>query len=139
MHHLILLREIDQQMSGSGCCGRVEGDAAWWGGDGCAFPERRATMDRMGEIYRAVRRAFPKEVEITIVDPRNLVSFIPLVVRDAVRNRVPVLTALQAVTSTSVATGVLDGQVLFSRTIPSPEEVVDTIAGRLSVERVGRG
>ena len=137
MHHLILLREIDQQMSGSGCCGRIEGDAALWGEHGCVFPERREKMDRIGEIYRAVREAFGQEVEITIIDPRNLISFLPLVIRDAVRNRVPVGSALRAISSTSVSTGVFDGELLFSRSIPHPAEVVDVIAGRMAVHRVG--
>jgi hypothetical protein len=136
-HHLILVREIDQQMSGSGCCGRIEGDAALWSTDGCVFPERRDRMTRMGEIYRAVRAAYPDSVEITIVDPRNYISFLPLVARDAMRYRVPITTALQAMASTSLSTAVLDAQLLFRGSLPTPEEVVSLIAERLRIHRVG--
>lgn len=138
MHHLILVREIDQQMSGSGCCGRIEGDAALWGDDGCVFQERREKMNRVGEIYRAVRKRFGADVAITIVDPRNLVSFLPLVVRDAYRNQVPWLTAFRAMFSTSLSTAVFDGQLLYSGRIPSAEEAIDLIERRLRIDHVGR-
>jgi hypothetical protein len=136
-HHLILIREIDQQMSGSGCCGRIEGDATQWGQDECVFVERRERMMRVGEVYRAVRHTFGDEVQISIVDPRNFVSLIPLVVRDAFRFHVPALTALRAMASVSLTTGILDAQLLFRGTLPSPAEVVDSIAGRLEIDRVG--
>lgn len=138
MHHLILIREADQQMSGSGCCGRIEGDAVLWDTDGCVFQERRNKMNQVGEIYRAVRQRFGHDIEITIVDPRNLVSFLPLVVRDAFRYDVPVLTALRSMGSTSLSSAVFDGQVLYEGRIPAPEEVLDLITERLEIHRVGR-
>lgn len=101
------------------------------------FAERREKMVRVGEIYRAVRAAFPETVEITIVDPRNFVSFIPLVVRDAVRFHVPWLTAIQSMGASSLSTGIFDGQVLYSRQIPAPAEVVELIRHRMRVDRVG--
>jgi hypothetical protein len=108
-----------------------------WEDKGCVFPERREKMDRVGEVYRAVRDAFGKQVEITIVDPRNLISFLPLVIRDAVRYRVPISSALRAIASTSLSTGIFDGELLFSKTVPPPAEVVDVIAGRMAVHKVG--
>ena len=136
-HHLILVREIDQQMSGSGCCGRIQGDAVLWDDGGNVFKERRERMERVGEIYRAVRAEFGGMVEITIVDPRNLVSFVPLVLRDAYRFDVPLLTALRAISGNSLSSGVLDAQLLFSGCTPAPDEVVRLIAERLEVHRVG--
>lgn len=139
MHHLILVRECDQQMSGSGCCGRIEGDATFWDTEGNVFAERRAKMNQVGEIYRAVRNAFGNDVEITVVDPRNLVSFLPLVVRDKFRFDVPVLTAIRAMGATSLSSAVFDGQVLYSGRMPEPDEVVELIANRLEIHRVGVG
>ncbi|MQA89540.1 MAG: hypothetical protein GEU90_04825 [Gemmatimonas sp.] len=136
-HHLILIREIDEQMSGSGCCGRIEGDATLWSTDDCVFPERRDRMARVGEIYRAVRKAFGERVEITIIDPRNFISYLPLVARDAFRFRVPIGTALRAMASSSLSTAVLDGQLLFRNTLPSPDEVVSMVEARLEIDRVG--
>ena len=137
MHHLIFVREIDQQMSGSGCCGRIEGDAVLWDSSECIFPERRERMNRIGEFYRAVKDAFGEAVKITIVDPRNLVSFVPLVLRDAFRYRVPARAVLKALGSTSLATAVFDGEVLFSGTTAwEPADVIDSIRARLAIQDI---
>jgi hypothetical protein len=136
MHHLILIRETEG-MGGPGCCSRIGSDGAIWGSDRAVFTERRERSHQLGEILRAIRDAFGHEVEVTIVDPRNLVSFIPLVIRDAIRHRVPVATALRALSSTSVMTGVFDGQLLFSGEIPTTDEVMRRISGRMSIDRVG--
>jgi hypothetical protein len=139
MHHLILVREIDQQMSGSGCCGRVEGDLTGWvgGKTRCFFPRRREMMDRFGALYRRVREEFGEQVRITVIDPRNQISFLPLVLRDAVRYRVPPLTALRTAVSASVCSGVFDGRILFRGEVPTPQEVVDRIRGRMRDHAVG--
>lgn len=136
-HHLILVREIDQQMSGSGCCGRLEGDLVYWSDEGCVFNDRREKMNRVGAIYRAVRENFQDRIEITIVDPRNFVSFLPLVARDAMRFGVPWLDAARAMFSTSLSTAVFDGQLLYRGEIPTPGQVVDLVRSCLQIDRVG--
>lgn len=137
MHHLILVRENDRQSPGCGCCGRLRPEDVRLGPAPECRPEPDERMARFGELYRALRDAFGASLEITVLDPRNVVSFAPLVVRDAIRYRVPFGTALRALTSTSFATGVLDGQLLFSGTAPPPDEVVAVVAGRLEIDRVG--
>ena len=146
-HHLILIREIDQQMSGSGCCGRVEGDLRQWVGGGggrggaaedrCFFPDRRALMDEFGVLYRAVKEAFGERVRVSIVDPRNQVSLVPMVIRDAVRYRVPALTAVQSLVAAGVCSAVFDGQLLFRREIPPVDRVLALMAGRMEIHAVG--
>jgi hypothetical protein len=135
-HHLILIREFDEQESG---CGRMGGDAARWmhPGSGRFRVQRRGIMDAVGAVYRAVRQAFGEEVAITVVDPRNQISLVPLVLRDAIRYRVPALTALRAVLAAGVSTGIFDGQLLFGGTVPPPAEVIEQIRGRMRVHRVG--
>ena len=68
---VILIREWERQMSASGCCGRLEGDFLQRRGERC-FPERRAVMEAMGPLYRDLRSRYGNEVEIHVVDPRNL-------------------------------------------------------------------
>jgi hypothetical protein len=60
------------------------------------------------------------------------------VIRDAVRNRVPFLTMVRALMSASLCTGIFDGQLLYSRDIPPPAEVVERIGGRMTIDHVGR-
>jgi hypothetical protein len=135
MHHLILVREVDQQLSGA--CGRIAGDLAHLGPEGHAFPERRLLMNRMGAVYRAAREAFGEEIRVSVVDPRNQMAYLVLALRDIRRHRVPLLDALRTLGAASRATGVFDGQVLFRGRVPEPDEVVQRIAGRLRVHRVG--
>lgn len=130
MHHLILVREFDSPLldaGGGAAGGRERGGSA----------EQRALLDRMGLVYRAVRAAFGEAVQITVVDPRNQLAFLPLVLRDSLRYRVPLLTALQAAASAGVATAIFDGQLLFRGEVPPAAQVVEQIRGRLHVYRVG--
>jgi hypothetical protein len=134
MHHLILLREVDHRYS-VGPCGRPDCEAS---ADRCPCvpPDRRDRVARIGEIYRAVRERFGDEVEITVIDPRNVFAYAWLLVRDALRFRVPAGTTLRALAANSVSSAVFDGQLLFQGTPPPPSRVVDLILGRLVVFRV---
>lgn len=137
MHHLILLREYDG-WGGPGCCSRVDSRGAVWDVDRRVFAESRLRMEGVGAIRSAVRDAFGGEVEVTIIDPRNIITFVPLVIRDAIRNRVPFATTVRALLSASLSSAVFDGQVLYCREIPPPAEVVERISGRLTIDHVGR-
>jgi hypothetical protein len=135
MHHLILVREFDQQVSG---CGGGATVAQWVGEKAGDVPaERPERTNAIGAVYRAVREAFDEEVRITVVDPRNQISFVPLVLCDMVRYSVPVLTALRTVLSAGASTGIFDGQVLFRGEVPESREVVERIRGLMHVHRVG--
>ena len=137
MHHLILVRESDPETSGSiGCCCRIGLGDVRWDLSGHTFPERWNAATGFGELYRTLRKEFAGRVKLTVIDPRNIVSFIPLVVRDAIRFQVPLGAALQAIGSTSNATGVLDGRVIYWGTAPPPAEVVDLVAARLEIDPV---
>jgi len=119
---LILVREWEQQMSSSGCCGRLEGDLLDWGGERC-FPERRALMEGAGTLYRAARRAFGEEVEIRVVDPRNMVSLLPILLRDFRRHRVPLRQALRTLAGLGVNSVVVNGRLLSRGPWPDRREV----------------
>jgi hypothetical protein len=68
-----------------------------------------------------------------VIEPVNVVAFVPLVLRDAFRYRVSFGATLRALFSNSFATGVLDGRVLYSGVAPPPAEVVGMVASRLDV------
>jgi hypothetical protein len=128
-NHLILVRQNDPELSGSmGACCRVGQEDLRWRPVPHAFPAKWEATHGFGELYRTLREKFGDRVQFTIVEPRNIVSFIPLVVRDAIRFRVPLGAALRAIASTSNATGVLNGRVIYQGRAPSPSEVVDLVA-----------
>ena len=123
---VILIREWEMQMSSSGCCGRLEGDFLVHRGERC-FPERRSAMEAMGPLYRDLRSRYGTALEINVVDPRNLVSVITLLVRDARAHRVGFLDALRTLFSLKVNTVVVNGRLLAGGQWPEPAEVYAVI------------
>ncbi len=84
-HRVVLVREWDEQMSGSGCCGRLGGEGTDLG-EAATYADTRLGMEQMGIVYRALRAAFDEEqLAIEVVDPRNMVYLLPALIADARR------------------------------------------------------
>ncbi len=125
-HHVILIRDWDVQVSGSGCCGRLSGgDGLLSGND--TFAETRAGMEAMGEVYRGLSRAFGERLDITVIDPRNFVTLVILLTRDAWRRGGWRQTLRLWRTGISHVGVVCDGEVLFANRIPMTEEAIRAV------------
>ena len=92
---VILIREWEAQLSGSGCCGRVEGDFLTREGEP-VFRERRACMEAMAPLSRTLRERFGDAIELQVVDPRNA-FLIFLLLRDFWAFRVGLVEALKTI------------------------------------------
>jgi hypothetical protein len=134
-HHLIVVRQATRELSGSGCCAGINREDVGLRPLERCEPAENDLAEAFGEVYRTLRSRFGERLEITVVEPRNMVSFIPLVARDVFRFRVPVLAALRAIGSASLSTGVLDGRLLFSGRMPPGGELVAMVADGIE----GRG
>lgn len=135
MHHRILLvREWDAQTAASGCCGRL-GSAHSELGEAVSYAHNRREMERMGEVYRALKgELFDEEVEISVVDPRNQVWLIPNVLKDARKSGMGFGDAIaQLRRGISYNSVILDGKTLFHGYVPSPEEAVAAVREELGV------
>lgn len=119
---VILVREWEQQMSSSSCCGRLEGDLLNWSQERC-FPERRATMEEAGRLYRAVRERYGDRVRLRIVDPRNLLRLLPILLREFIRHRVGPWNAVRTLFGLSVVSVVVNGRLHSRGTWPDPEQL----------------
>lgn len=132
---VLLVRQWDQQVGGSGCCGRLSSVAAESvcssGGD--PYVHVRADMEVMGAVYRALRDRFGEdEVEVTVVDPRNTAWLLPSVWRDARRRGLSRREALRQVhRATSPCAVVCDGLVLASD-VAGPQEAVAAVEADLA-------
>ena len=113
---VIFIREWEQQMSSSGCCGRLEGDFLTRGGEP-VFPERRAVMESLGPLYCDVRRRYGARAEVQVIDPRNFVGLLALLVRDFWAYRVGARDVLRTLTRLPTHGVVVNGRV-FSRGWP---------------------
>ena len=136
-HRVVLVREWDEQHSGSGCCGRLGGMGEL--GGAVDYAATRATMERMGEVYRALRRELGSgAVDIQVVDPRNTAWLVPVVYRDARRIGLSRRVAWRNVfAATSPSAVVCDGEVLFRGEPPSPDAAVDAVLRALGRHDAG--
>lgn len=126
LHHLILIRESSAPMF-SGCCAMVPASMAEASGRiSCALREEWSAM------HQELRAEFGQKLEITPVDPRNGLAVAILILRDALRFRPPLREVLRSLASPTLATGILDGRVLFRGTLPAPEEIRRLIHARMA-------
>lgn len=124
---ILLIREWEGQTSGSGCCGRLEGDLPFCQTESFA-PERRAVMERMGPLYRELRERFGNSAEIEVVDPRN-VSLLFLLIRDFWRYRVGLGQALRTLARIPIQAVVVNGRIVARGEWPEPEAITAILRG----------
>lgn len=138
---MIIVREWEQQLTGSGCCGKLEGDFLGCGED-AVFRERRALMERMGPVYRAVRERFGEEVDLQIIDPRNA-GLMLMLLRDFRAFRVGFRTALGTLFRLPKQGIIVNGRLVDRSEQPDPERIaalVDEVVrnGRLGARAAAR-
>jgi hypothetical protein len=132
-HRVILVREWDAQLAASGCCGRLGGENSELG-DPETFKANRLEMIEMGKVYKALRaELFDEDVEITVVDPRNMVWLVPAIFRDARRRGLSLRNTWdQLRRGVSYNAVIADGRALFSGRVPPPEEAVAAVKRELA-------
>jgi hypothetical protein len=122
---VILIREWEEQISGSGCCGRVEGDFLTREGEP-TFRERRAGMEAMAPLSRTLRERFGEAIELQVVDPRN--SFLVfLLLRDFWAFRVGLVESLKTIGGLPIQAVVVNGRLISRGEWPDPLEVVQIL------------
>lgn len=132
---VLLVRQWDQQVGGSGCCGRFSSVAAEsvcrTGED--PYAHARVDMEVMGAVYRSLRERFAEaELEVTVVDPRNTAWLLPAVWRDARRRGMSRRDALRQLhRATSPRAVVCDGLVVATD-VAGPEEAVAAVEADLA-------
>lgn len=130
-HHVLLVRPWDQQMSGSGCCGRLGGGGNELSGAD-DFAPQRSDMESMGVVYRALRGCLPADVEMTVVDPRNVVWLVPRLLREGrargLRGRALWREVRRGTSTTAV---VVDGLAVAWGQLPGCDEVVGRVLAAL--------
>lgn len=132
---VVLVREWEQQLSSSGCCGRIEGDFLDFGGEGeRPFAERRTEMECAGDLYRAVKARYGDRVDVRIVDPRNLLSLVPTLLADARRHGASLAEAFWSLLRLSVNTVIVNGRVVARNRWPEPGELFRELDGVVGIQ-----
>lgn len=132
-HQVLLVRDWDEQTTGSGCCGRLGGVTTEFG-EACDFSETRVLMEHMGAIYRALRTELPPEVcDVQIVDARNLTFLYPGLYRAARRRGATRGGALRAIAA-GVRQGaiIVDGLTVCAGDPPPVDDAVQLVLRQLA-------
>lgn len=131
-HRVVLVREWDAQASGSGCCGRLGGVLDELGEPG-TYAHVRVDMEKMGAVYRALRSRWPRdEVDIAVVDPRNMIWLVPTVWRDARRRGMSRRQAWRQVRRGVAQNAIIvDGAVVSTAPPDHPAEAVAMVGAAL--------
>lgn len=124
---VVLVREAEEQLSSSGCCGRLEGDFLRRPDGERAFPERRAAVEALGPLYQSLRARYGNTVDIHVIDPRSFVTLIPLLLRDFWRHGVGVREALRTLTGTPVRAVIVNGRLVAGGAWPAPDLVFEAV------------
>ena len=127
---VILIREWEAQLSGSGCCGGLEGDFLTHRGEP-VFRERRACMEAMAPLSRTLRERFGDAIELQVVDPRNP-ALLFLLLRDFWAFRVGLVEALKTIGWLPIQAVVVNGHLLSRGEWPDPLEVVQILEEAIS-------
>ncbi len=128
---VILIREWEGQLSGSGCCGRVAGDFLKTPAGEPTFPERRACMEAMAPLSRTLRERFGEAIELQVLDPRNP-ALLFMLVRDFWAFSVGIVEALKTIGWLPIQAVVVSGRLLSRAEWPDPDEMVQILEDALS-------
>ena len=94
-------------------------------------------MEAMGPLYRDLRTRYGDAIEVHVVDPRNAISLLPLLVRDFRAHGVGVLEALRTLLRLPVTGVVADGRIVSRGRWPDAGEVAAALG--LEVETAAAG
>jgi len=122
---VIIVREWEQQLTGSGCCGKLEGDFLGCGDD-AVFRERRAVMERMGPVYRSIRERFGDAVELQIIDPRNA-GLLFMLVRDFRAFRVGLRAVWRTLAKLPKQGVIVNGRLIDRSEHPDVDHIVGVV------------
>ncbi len=133
---VILIRENPETLTCSSCAGTLEGIDAFGSCEVPDYAPTRSTMNQMGKIYLALRREFGDKVEIDVVDPRNELYLIPVLVGDYRRYHPPLGVFLKTLfLGISPASVIVNGRAMYIGELPSPDMLIEEV-GQL-LERSG--
>ncbi len=130
---IILVRETDAQLTGSGCCGKLEGDNAKFS-NSFVFAETRQIKETIGGILQTLNKRFSDSIEICVVDPRNFLYLYPKILKDVLIFRPSLKSTLKAIfMMIAVPSIVINGEIFRTTDFSNNEEVAQRIESLIAV------
>ena len=129
---VVLVRDARTAVGGGGgcCSGAVRPFDE--GGGACSAADRDVHADEVGAVYRALRAALPGDVDVQVVSPSNWLWLLPALYADGRRRGLRGAVLRRSVLAGSApASLVVDGAVLFSGGLPTPDRAVEAVVAEL--------
>jgi len=134
---VLIIRENAETLSCSDCAGSLEGIDAFGSREVPDYSSIRQVMNETGALYRALRERFADQIELDVVDPRNVPYLIPALVADYRRYRPPLRTFLKTLfLGITPASIIINGVARYKNDLPSAETLVADV--RECLETMGR-
>jgi len=129
---VILVRESPETLTCSNCAGTLEGIDAFGSREVPDYAMIRSVMDQVGKLYLALRREFGDRLQIDVVDPRNGLYLIPILLGDYRRYRPPLGPFLKTLLlGISPASVIVNGSALHVGDLPTPALLVEEVGSIL--------
>jgi len=132
---IILIRETDAQLTGSGCCGKLEGDNAKFN-DSFVFAETRKIKETMGDVFQTLTKRFSDSIEMSVVDPRNFLYLYPKILKDVFVFRPSLKSTLKALfMMIAVPSIIINGEIFRTSDFSNNEEVAQRIESLITANK----
>jgi hypothetical protein len=94
-------------------------------------------MEAAGPLYQAVRGRFGEAVDLQVVDPRNLVTLIVLLIRDFRDHGVRIRDAVRTLFTVPTQGVLVNGRLFAKGGWPPADDLVELLEGLVSPSSVG--
>jgi hypothetical protein len=94
VHSVLIIRESEEQLTGSDCCGLLKGDFSKENGKPVFnyIHDKNNLINDLGNFLNSKNNS---QLEIKYIDPRNQVYLIPKLLKDVFNYKPPILKALK--------------------------------------------
>ncbi|MFQ5683492.1 MAG: hypothetical protein ACE5HC_09500 [Candidatus Binatia bacterium] len=125
---IIFIRENAETLTCSDCAGTLEGIEAFGSRQVPDYAPAKSVMDRVGALYLALRKQYGDTVEIDVVDPRNEIYLIPVLLGDYRRYHPPILTFLKTLfLGISPSSVIVNGRAIHIGELPPPDVLIEEV------------
>ncbi len=127
-HSLIFIRENEGQLTGSDCCGKLEGDWLVQNGQPI-FKQQRTILSDIAPLFLEVKNKYSDDIDISQVDPRNQLFLTPKIFLDIWRKKKYSRASFRSLFMLYRLPAIIfDGELLFSGRIPSKQELISQLS-----------